>query len=448
MIGDVWFASGQSNMEHPISGWEWIPHSEIANAEVELKDCDYHEIRLFDVPLYPSPEPLENLQGGKWEMVDKASLAPFSATAWFFAKKLHQELDIPIGIIHSSWGGTSILTWTNDATLEDFKDSLGLMEFIENYNPRNWEQKIKASIENNRIRRNKLSYPDPGIQGQRGRATVHGSPEMFGIKDNTGNFSLSLANIWKIKENLEPIPPARPMYVNHPGFLFNGMVAPIIPYGIKGFIWDQGSSDAGRPQLYAQLFRRLIKDWRNYWNKEKLPFLFVQNTGTHTSHDFEKRSFVRSHLREAQEKALDLPETAMVVSIDIGDPHDVHPKNKQEFGRRLALQALEKVYGKNIEADGPFYGSHEVKGDTVIVKINDAAQQLVLKCAGVKCGFELAGASGEFFPAQVVLKDNALQVYSENITRPRAIRYSWGEYPIAGVYNKEGLPMGPFRAEI
>lgn len=164
LIGDVWLASGQSNMQHPIGGWEWIPHSEIRNADRELADSDYPEIRLFDVPLFPSPEPAKDLSGGSWKKPGPESLADFSAPAWFFAKALHRELGIPIGIIHTSWGGTSILTWTNEQTLLDFSDSLPQRESNIRYAPHTWENQVKAAFENHRMRRNKVSYPDPEIK--------------------------------------------------------------------------------------------------------------------------------------------------------------------------------------------------------------------------------------------------------------------------------------------
>lgn len=531
-------------MQHPIEGWEWIPHSEIRNAAEELADSDYPEIRLFDVPLFPSPEPAKDLAGGSWKKPGPESLADFSAPAWFFAKALHRELGIPIGIIHSSWGGTSILTWTNEKALLDFSDSLPQRESNIRYAPHTWEYQVKAAFENHRMRRNKVSYPDPEIKqmlldsgfsgagweeldlfddtaaygevlwvkrqvmleqelatadltlhlgflnrqshvywnGKElgyfqypapvsirvpaawvkkgineitvrlsnpwGGATFHGAPEEYVLTDKTGNFLLSLASGWKGIKNQEPIPPAKPFCVNEPSFLFNGMISPVIPYGIKGFIWDQGGADARRPRLYEQLFKRLIQDWRAYWKNDRLPFLYVQNTGTYSSHEFEKRTFVRSPLREAQETALELPHTGMVVSIDIGDPYDVHPKNKQEFGRRLALQALEKVYGRDIEADGPYYGSHQVKGDRVIVNVKDSGQQLVLDCTGESCGFELADADGVFHPASAVLQGNTIRVHSGEVTQPTALRYAWGDYPPAGVFNQEGLPLAPFRVTL
>ncbi|MFC4871026.1 sialate O-acetylesterase [Negadavirga shengliensis] len=531
-------------MEHPIMGWEWIPHSSIMDAEKELSDADFPEIRLFSVPLHPSPEPLKDFCKGEWELAGPRSLADFSASAWFFAKNLYQSLNIPIGIIHSSWGGTSILAWTNQAALEDFRDSLEIGDFSEVYDPNTWKTVVQESIENQRQRRIQMSYPRPEIKelvlddsyddsqweevdlakdeyehgyvvwlrkkfrvpedrktdfflslgflnrqshvyingkelgyfqypapvkakvpagllkpgenlitirlsSQWGAARFHGDEDMFFLQDSHGTFFLPLHNGWKTRSELAPILPEKPSYANHPGFLFNGMVSPVIPYGIKGFIWDQGSADIGRVNMYSRLFKRLINDWRSFWGDDQLPFLFVQNTNTHTSHEFEKRSFGRSHLREAQARALELPHTGMVVSVDIGDPYDVHPKNKQEFGRRLALQALRKVYGKDITADGPFYQSHTVRGDTVVVSIKDNSHQFTeLKHEGDDCGFELADEAGDFFPAKALLVGKEIYVRSGKVARPKMLRYAWGDNPKTCVFNGSGLPLAPFYVEI
>ena len=531
-------------MQHPIAGWEWIPQSEILNFEEVLEDGEVGDIRLFSVPIFPSPERLNDLPEGKWERANASSLKQFSASAWFFAKKLHHELGIPIGIIHSSWGGTSILTWTNEDTLNDFKDSLQIKPGPVSNDEAIWKEKVTASIENHRIRRNAISYPDAEvrqqilstngnqlnwqkinlpdeqldlgyvswlqkevlleetrisedlilhlgflnrqthvywngaplgyfqypaplivtvpdslvIQGKNtitlriaspwGSAKIQGESDGFSLRNGSDELILTLAGEWNLLEQAEAIPEALASYVNLPAFLFNGMVAPVIPYGIKGFIWDQGSADASRPFLYEALFKRLISDWRKFWQNDRLPFLFVQNTGTYTSHHFEERTFARSYLREAQEKALDLAETGMAVSVDIGDPYDVHPKNKQEFGRRLALQALKKVYKKDIIADGPFFGAWEVSGKTLVVQAKDQKQEMVLKLKNEHTGFEIAGPSGEFYPANASLRGNKLYISSPDITEPKILRYAWGENPDTSVFNKEGLPMAPFRIKI
>jgi sialate O-acetylesterase len=528
-------------MQHPISGWEWIPNSAILEAYKVLEEAKGADIRLFSISIFPSPVPLSNLPDGQWERANANSLAQFSATAWFFAKKLNQELDIPIGIIHSSWGGTSILAWTNQEALDDFKDSLRLPPSPDNID---WKQQVEASVENQRIRRNAISYPNAGVlqritsaQGKSenwqkvilpdestdlafvswlqkevvleknqanrdltlhlgflnrqshvywndtllgyfqypapvkasvpaslvkegvstitlrvaspaGSGKVQGDKEEFYLEGNLAESTHSLAGEWNLLEKVEPIPEVLPSYVNLPSFLFNGMVAPVIPYGIKGFIWDQGSADASRPLLYAQLFKRLITNWRGFWHNDRLPFLFVQNTGTYVTHQFDERSFKRSYLREAQQDALDLPETGMVVTVDLGDPYDVHPKNKQDFGNRLALQALRKVYGKPIVADGPFLGTFELRGDTLVVQASELNQQLVLKIKDGLTGFEIAGTSGDFFPATVRLQGNALYIHSPAIHQPEILRYAWGDNPDISVFNNHDLPMAPFRVVV
>jgi len=166
LVGDVWFASGQSNMEHPVKGWEWIPHSEVENFEAELQDTEFPEVRLFDVPKFPSPVEQENLMGGEWKTASAESVAGFSAIGWFFAKKLNAGLNIPIGIIHASWGGTAIRTWLDRESLELFSDSVNLPPIPQNFNPEEWEKTAAASIEKHRIRRNQISYPKKGLAEQ------------------------------------------------------------------------------------------------------------------------------------------------------------------------------------------------------------------------------------------------------------------------------------------
>lgn len=546
LVGDVWFASGQSNMEHAISGWEWIPHSAILNSDKELKDSNYPDIRVFNVSLFPSPQPLADLQGeDKWKQAGPASLAGFSATAWFFAKKLNRELNIPIGIIHSSWGGTSILTWTNQKSLDDFRDSLNLKPFERNPATPVWKEAVRESVGNNRERRNRMSYasaeagrtvfgnipgnqvwkqtelpsgeklfgyvvwlrkeisiPEEATRGdltlslgflnrqanvywngkelgyfqypaptrvtvpanlvkagpnqiairlssQWGGAQIVGNPPSFVLEAPNGGFKLSLATTWEIKEDLEPIPAAIPFYVNQPSFLFNGMVNPVIPYAIKGFIWNQGEADASRPALYTRLFTRLIGDWRKLWEDGQLPFLFVQGSNAYNTHEFDRRSFTKSYLREAQAKALALNGTGMIVSVDIGDPYDVHPKNKQDYGNRLALQALKKVYGKNVVADGPACRSWHISGDTLVICLDRPSNEVVMRMDNPSdCCFELATRAGQFYPAKAVLKGSEIHVFSDQVRSPAEMRYAWGDNPCVCVFDKTGLPMAPLRISI
>ncbi|WP_368509164.1 sialate O-acetylesterase [Cyclobacterium sp. 1_MG-2023] len=531
-------------MEHAVKGWERIPQSSIRDAEKVLEEAYVSNIRLFNVQVFPSPVPLEDLPEGKWERANANTLAGFSASAWFFAKRLYQELGIPIGIIHSSWGGTSIRTWTDPSSLRDFKDSLNLVPIPPDYEVEMWKEKVAASIDNHKLRRNAISYPNvevrtrvlsgkaPDLSWEKvsmpddnlkldhvtwfqkevsldtssligdlslnlgflnrqshvywngrslgyfqypspvkamvpdslvndgkntisirlaspwGNGAIYNAKQSFSLTNGQGDLVLSLAGTWNVLEYAEEIPEALPSYFNLPGYLFNGMVAPVIPYGIKGFIWDQGGADAGRPVLYKAMFKRLISDWRDLWHNNELPFLFVQNTGTYANHHFKERTFSRSYLREAQEQALDLVKTGMVVSVDIGDPFDVHPKNKQDFGNRLALQALNKVYGKEVVADGPFFKSYEIKGRELVIQVKDPSQQLVLKINATESGFEVSDAMGKFHPVEASLEENKIHLQIPENVQAKSLRYAWGDYPVNSIFNQEGLPMAPFNVAI
>jgi sialate O-acetylesterase len=228
------------------------------------------------------------------------------------------------------------------------------------------------------------------------------------------------------------------------GIFSNGLVAPVIPYGVKGFIWNQGESDSERPFLYEKMFQQLIMNWRKLWKQDDLSFLFVQSSKIAQSHEFEKKTCSSCLIREAQQKALSLPHTGMVVSIDIGDSLDVHPKNKKDFGHRLALQALKIAYHQEIIADGPFYESFEIKGDTVIVKINDRKSPLKKMKDQTLSDFEIASKDGSFHDAKAYLRNNKVYVLSENVKNPLAVRYAWSDNPWCCLFNEAGLPLAPF----
>ena len=540
LVGDVWFASGQSNMEHPVNGWEYIPHSSVADSEKEIADSKYPEIRLFSVPKYPSPVEQKDLPGGKWEISGPESVAGFSSTAWFFGKELHQKLKVPVGIIHSSWGGTPIQTWMSRESIEPYKASVKLPAIPEHFDLKEWSEKVAESIEKNRVRRNQISYPVAGlpekinqsdfndsswrsvdilsessrfgnvawlrkkifipgtvsskqlelslgflgrqsqvffngtelgyflypqpvkieIPGQLvhvgeniisirlaqpwGATQAFGNREQFFIANSNRSFSCNLASEWKANDQLEPIIPVVESYQNNPAFLFNGMVVPVVPYAIKGFIWYQGESDAGQPRLYEKMFQQLIVDWRKLWNQGDLPFLFVQTSNIELSHEFDKKSDSWCLLREAQQKALSLPNTGMAVSLDMGNPYDVHPKNKREFGHRLALQAYRVAYHQDVIADGPVYTSYEIKGDTVVVQLSDLSSQLIARNPKDLSGFEIAGRDGLFRQAKGYLRGKKVDVFSENVKNPVAVRYAWTNNPCCSLFNESGLPLAPF----
>ena len=539
MIGEVWLASGQSNMEHALGGWPWIPHSQIRDYEKEIMYSSYPDIRMFNVPKLASPIALEDLDGGTWQLPTASTLPNFSATAWFFAKELQKSLDIPIGIIHSSWGGTAIAPWMDRSSLKPFKDSIPLTSLPANYNQKEWRMKMDSAWSRHVARRNQISYsglekvealsssnqtgipwksidkiselghnsknwvwlrkeislPDtyqnlkwylslghlnrqahiflngeeleyflypreartelPLNSLHKGTnvlliriAQPWGKPEVegkrFALEGIDHSEQIDLSKNWKVMTPNEAILPPAETNSGLATYLFNGMINPLIPYAIKGFIWHQGSSDMERPGFYQKAFPALITDWRKHWDQGNMPFLYVQLPNYRSSWKPSEKSTNRAALRQAQIAALALPNTAMVVSIDIGDPYDVHAANKQDFGHRLALQALSKAYGKEITADGPRYLSHIIKGDTLILNLTSEGNRLTSVPKTDICGFELAGKDGKFSGATAELRENQIYLTSEKITNPEEARYAWSDDPGCFIYGPDELPLAPF----
>lgn len=539
MIGEVWFASGQSNMEHALGGWPWIPHSQIKDYDKEIKDTGHPNIRMFNVPKLASPLELKVLKSGTWELPTAGTLPNFSATAWFFAKDLQKSLKVPIGIIHSSWGGTSIAPWMDPSSLEPFKDSIPLPSLPIGFNEKKWGVQMDSTWAMHVARRNQISYSglenvkslssldQSGIPwkpldqiseliatsknwiwlrteislpddyenskwslslGRLNRQThiflngeglgyflypkevrtelpidlLHkdtnvllvriaqpwGAPEVegkrFALENMDGSFRIDLSKKWRALVPSEPVIPPAETHSGRPTYLFNGMVAPIIPYAIKGFIWHQGSSDVGRPEFYEKAFPALISGWRKQWGMGSKPFIFVQLPNYRSAWKQSEKSVSRASLRQAQSAALTLPNTAMVVSFDIGNPNDVHPANKQDFGQRLALQALSKVYGREINADGPRYLSHKIERNTLVIALSSKEGRLTSIPKTDICGFELAGKDGKFRVARAALQGHQVYLTSEKVASPKEARYAWSDDPGCFIYGPEGLPLAPF----
>lgn len=539
LIGEVWFASGQSNMEHTLKGWPWIPHSQIKDYDKELKDAGYPNIRMFSVPKLASPVELENLKSGTWELPTTGTLPNFSATAWFFAKELQKSLNVPIGIIHSSWGGTAIAPWMDRSSLEPFENSIPLPSLPIGLNEKEWGIRMDSAWSRQRARRNQISYS--GLENVKALSSldqsgipwkpidqiyqlsansknwiwlrreisiqdIHknlkwylslghldrqahiflngkelgyflyprevrtelpidllhkgnnvllvriaqpwGTPgvegKRFSLESMDDSFQMDLSKNWSALIPSEPIIPPAETYSARPKYLFNGMVAPIIPYAIKGFIWHQGSSDVGRPEFYKKAFPTLISGWRKRWEEGNIPFLFIQLPNYRPAWKPSEKSVSRAPLRQAQAVALTLPNTAMVVSFDIGDPYDVHPANKQDFGQRLALQALSKVYCKEIDSDGPRYRSHFTKRDTLIINLASQNGPLTATPKNDICGFELTGKDGKFKVAKAELRGHQIFLTSEKVASPKEARYGWSDDPGCFIYGPEGLPLAPF----
>lgn len=364
-IGDVWIASGQSNMYWPVS--------KSMNAEEEIASANYPQIRLLKVGLNVSKEPQWDIKSKKkWEVCSPESVGDFSAVAYFFIRELYKNLNIPMGIINASVGGTKIEAWTSMETLKN------------------------------------------------------------------------LPELQKILEVMAENSQKRPTLL--PSGLFNGMIAPLTNFPIKGIIWYQGESNADRPKQYSILFPSMINDWRKHWGIGNIPFLFVQLA------NFKERLPEPSEdpwadLREAQLSALKLPNTGMAVAIDVGEADNIHPKNKQEVGRRLALIALAIAYNKNVVYSGPMFHKMQIEGNKIRIFFKHVGGGLVCKGENLK-GFAIAGEDKKFYWADGKIEENTVIVWSDKVSNPVAVRYAWGANPECNLYNKEGLPAVPFRTDI
>jgi sialate O-acetylesterase len=352
LVGEVWVCSGQSNMEWPLIATE-------GGKEASAK-ADNPKIRLFTVQKVPAKEPAsalgvrEGQQPSAWKRCTTLTPLNFSAVGYYFGRDLQKALGVPVGLIHSSWGGTAAERWTSKEAL-----------------------KAHAATKN-----------------------LRGSD------------------------------------------LYNGMIAPLIPYAIRGVIWYQGESNVGRAEQYRTLFPAMIKDWRDHWKQGNFPFLFVQiapfKYGSETGW---------AELCEAQQfTALTVPSTACIGTNDVGHPTDIHPRQKAPIGDRLARAARALAYGEKIEYSGPVYTGMKIDGNKAILNFSHTAGELVAKGGDLK-GFTIAGADNKFVEAQAQIKDGKVIVSSPDVATPTVVRYAWSRYPDANLFNRVGLPAVPFRTD-
>jgi sialate O-acetylesterase len=380
LMGDVWVCSGQSNMEFTLSGSKALYPAEIANSTNP-------NIRHFYVKKTISFTPLTDVTSFGWRSANPQSVLSFSAVAYFFAKAMYEKYHVPIGLIHASWGGTTIQNWMNKESLKEFPEKKKSAEFMEaNY------EKIKVA-------------------------------------------------------ELEKPVAKRRSFLGSPTALFNGMIAPLTAYGVKGVLWYQGESDSKRAFEYQKLFPAMIKGWRSQWKQEKLPFIYVQlpNYGPVNTSPSESGW---AELREAQAMALSLPETGMAITLDIGEKGNVHPLNKADVGKRLALVAQHVVYGEPIVYSGPLYEKMQIKGNKVTISFSNVGGGLQAKDGENLKNFAIAGADQRFVWAKAKIKRNKVIVWSDEISLPVAVRYAWADSPEdINLYNKEGLPAAGFRTD-
>ncbi len=387
LVGDVWVGSGQSNMQ-------WTVRSS-ANAAVEIAAANCPQLRLFTVPRVTSPTPVQDVQA-KWVVCSPETIGEFSAVLYFFGRTLQQDLKAPMGLIHSSWGGSPIASWlsgpalASSATLEPFRTF--------------WADRI-------------TQYPDNLIRNQRAvRRWEEGGSQ--------GN---------------RPGAPMGPGHPHEPTSLFNGMIAPLLKYTIKGALWYQGETEAGRAQghLYGEAMMTLVRDWRRAFDQGDFPFYWVQlaNFGNAPKNGHWML------VQEGQVQATALRATGVVVITDIGNPTDIHPTNKQDVGQRLAMLAAGR-------GASPLYRQFTREGDAMRIWFDHAESGLAVRGGGTLRGFQIAGQDGKYVEATATIDGATVIVRSAAVTNPRSVRYAWDYNPDANLVNGLGLPASLFRTRV
>lgn len=542
LIGDVWFCSGQSNMVHQMNIHDVTYAKDIAEA-------NYPQIRHFWIPTLTNLQgPQTDLPSGYWKPAVGEDVRPFSAVAYFFARKIYEKYYVPIGLINASVGGTPIEAWTSEDGLKDFsslittiqknKDTAYINSFSRNaantnrpqpqitdlgltgekkwfdilYQPKGWKTiNIPGYWEDQGVKdlngvvwfRKEIDIPasmigkaakvwlgrvvdadELYINGKRVGNTTYQYPQrrynvpadvlktgknIFTIRVTnsagkggfvpdkpycifSGSDTIDLKGTWQYKVGDVFIPRAPGggggiAAQNQPAALYNAMVAPAINYTIKGFLWYQGETNTGRAAEYASLQPALINDWRNKWNLGELPFLYAQLPG------FMDYNYIPSEsnwamFRESQLKSLTVPNSAMAVTIDLGEWNDIHPDNKKDVGERLALTAQKIAYGENIVYSGPIYQSSTIQGNKIIISFNHIGGGLITNDGEAPAEFAIAGTDKKFVWAKAKIEGDKIIVWSDAVANPMYVRYAWADNPVnPNVYNKEGLPASPFRTD-
>jgi len=565
LIGEVWFCSGQSNMEMQLSGWP--PANPIMHSAGTIASSSIPKIRLFNVQKKISGEPVDECIGS-WEVSSPATVPQFSAVAYFFGEKLYNELHVPIGLIESAWGGTPSESWTSSESLEKtgefisdikaLKESIPLQveyqKWLNNhkqinlkpsgndqwkdlsfndekvpssdYNDKEWpvmnlpaqvetvlgefdgaiwfrksieipqnmrgndlvlslgpvddmdrtffNGKLVGSTETSGLEQADRNYEIPASLVKDGaniisvrvldtevEGGIYGIPEKLKLSSkNDAKIFVPLKGDWKyqpvaelkdakfyiydISKN-EFQTRKRPVFIgpDTPSVLFNGMVSPILPYHIKGAIWYQGEANVGRADQYAKIFPAMIQNWRAAWGIKDFPFYFVQIAPyVYSGVDSTESAF----LREAQESALKLSNTGMVVTLDIATVMDVHPPFKKEVGERLAMVALKNDYAINTACVGPVYTSMSLSAGIVKLHFDNVGEGLVAKNGKLK-EFEIAGKDGRYVKADAKIVNNEVLVSSPSVREPASVRYCWRNGAEASLFNKAGLPAWQFRTK-
>ncbi|HOM99068.1 MAG TPA: sialate O-acetylesterase [Acidobacteriota bacterium] len=567
MVGEVWICSGQSNME-------WKVHS-VKNAEAEIAAAQYPALRMFTVTKKVADEPQQDCSG-EWQICSPETVGGFSAVGYFFGRELYRNLGVPVGLIHTSWGGTPAESWTRWETLEADED---LRPILERYQealraypeakarydaavrklqeestrlpvyqkdsgnlgkergwadpqfddgswptmelPKYWETEQNMNLDGAVWFRQTVDIP-PDWAGQELQlelgaiddfdTTYFQGREVGGTGEETPNFwthprkytipgelvkpgpaviavrvfdhygnggfagspaemllypiasgkssAVKLAGVWRyqIEQALDPnavtgpdsrgLPP-EPMGPGHPyspSGLYNAMLYPLAPFSLRGAVWYQGESNAGRAHQYVKLLASMIHDWRELWGLGDFPFGIVQ-LANYMAVKEEPQESAWAELREAQALVgRILPRVGLAVAIDIGEADDIHPRNKQDVGLRLGLWALNRVYGRDVPFSGPVYRSMDVRGSAVRIHFDHTDGGLTARGGDLR-GFAIAGRDRVFHWADARIEGDTVIVSSPEVPEPVAVRYAWADNPVCNLYNNAGLPAVPFRTD-
>jgi len=407
LVGEVWLCSGQSNMAMTVGSAQ--------DKEAEIAAANYPQLRMCQVVRKTAQEPQPDCEVS-WKVCSPETVAGFSAAAYFFGRELQQVLGVPVGLIDSSWGGTPVQAWTSMQAQQAVPELAPIIETFQQslarYDPETakkryekqlaeWPQAVKKAKAEGKQPPRKPQLQDPGTSQ------------------------------------------------NSPGRLYNGMIAPLAPFALRGAIWYQGESNANGPaaSLYGLQLRTMITNWRQDWGEGDFPFIYVQLPNFKAPQQQPAETDGWPIVREQMLKTLALNNTGMAVTIDIGEEKNIHPKNKQEVGRRLAQWALAKTYGKDVIACGPLYKSMGKQGDEIVIQFDHVNGGLIAKGGDKLKGFAIAGDDQKFVWAEAKIAGDTVVVSSPEVKAPAAVRFAWANNPDCNLANKAGLPASPFRTD-
>ena len=426
LVGEVWLCAGQSNME-------WTLGSAVADGAAEIAAANHPKLRTINLPRQALAGRQSDVVAA-WQVCDPATAAAFTAVGYHFARVLQQRLEVPVGLINASWGGTRIEAWlSREALVEDAELRLEVEHYEATcHHPAFWATVDPYDITDDAQRQ---------VLQAAGNAPAAPPAGDGRFQSAQGSGSDSGAIAWPI---LTPLPgPGNPQM---PGILFDNMIAPVVPYGLRGALWYQGESNADCASRYGAALARLIRDWRHVWGQGNFAFLTVQLANYTAPLAYQAQS-TWALVREGQLQSLELPETGLAVAIDIGEANNIHPRNKRDVGARLAQWALTRTYGLAGVPSGPLFAQATLERRGIRVRFLHTGVGLVAKDGALQT-FVIAGEDRKFVPAMAVIEGATVLVSSPQVLRPAAVRYAWADNPEgANLYNAEGLPASPFRSD-